>query len=395
MPNKIVTALQEQLKRKTLLLVNEERKRVASLIFENLDEAKKLTAGSLWKGLGGKPKDGKKPVTAKDLINTGKKPSWVKEGEVVEAAPAPAPLKPPMQATPPTAPKEKKKPAGNAKWNDDTRMPWPADYGKSSYRSGGGSALSHDYKKSGHGVDESEIFEDESHNTSAYGYKEHPLHKQFQKAGFHLDWSNHDDDGNNMHVYKKGNTAQHDNEKGEQKANHFTITSHHHDQNAFKPNWKEVHTPKGHQFGRDAFKETSGKGFPSLKQHLEGHKGKKEVTEDITPKPFDKNQLQGITRNHDSEHETNHPFHATLAKHGFNYDYTGSQGEHHYKHPNAHAIVSKNPYQNNKPMYSVTKHTGKGKTTGRIHHGGFGATKTGHSTAELENHIQKMKLKGE
>ena len=118
------------------------------------------------------------------------------------------------------------------------------------------------------------------------------------------------------------------------------------------------------------------------------------INEVVTDLPFDKNRVQGFAYKHDTEH-ANHPFHSTLEKHGFKYDHSGSQGEHHYSHPHAHAIVSKNPYQNNKPMYSVTAHKGKGKIVGQIHRGGFGATKTGDTPEKLEAHIGKMKLKEE
>jgi hypothetical protein len=112
------------------------------------------------------------------------------------------------------------------------------------------------------------------------------------------------------------------------------------------------------------------------------------LDEDVTTKPVNPSKdLQGITRNHDTEH-TNHPFHSTLEKHGFHYDYSGSGGEHHYKHSNpnhpvTNVMVNKNPYQNNKPMYSATN--------GRSH---GGATKQGHEPEKLAAHLSKMAAKG-
>lgn len=115
-------------------------------------------------------------------------------------------------------------------------------------------------------LNEETLLTETADDTSAYGYKEHPLHKDFKAAGMHLSWSNHDDDGNHMHVYKKGPNNEH--VKGPQPHGQHTITTHMNDHDAFKPNWRHIETPKGHLFGRDAFKETSGRGNASLKQHL-------------------------------------------------------------------------------------------------------------------------------
>jgi hypothetical protein len=103
-------------------------------------------------------------------------------------------------------------------------------------------------------------------NTSDYGYEEHPLHKHFKAAGFHLSHSNHED-GNHSHTYVKGHTTGVASSKPEDH-DHHSITTHYHDENAFKPNWKHTHTPKGFVFGHDRTNDYSGKGHESLKKHL-------------------------------------------------------------------------------------------------------------------------------
>jgi len=105
--------------------------------------------------------------------------------------------------------------------------------------------------------------------------------------------------------------------------------------------------------------------------------------EAVTEKPFDRNRLQGVTYNHDTDHDK-HPFHSTLEKHGFKYDHSGSQGEHHYTHSDPkHAVhnvmVRKNDYQPGKHQFTAA-HT---KTYG-------GAHKTGDSAETLTSHLSKM-----
>jgi hypothetical protein len=205
-------------------------------------------------------------------------------------------------------------------------------------------------------------------DTKAYGYKEHPLHKHFRNAGYHLSYSNHDADGNHTHQYIKG--QQPSSIEPSSKDYHSIITHHNDNPKTMKSSWRHIEKLKGHLHGRDPYKDISGTGHASLKDHLKSDSDyRSEETDPLiaaTLGYIDQQianaggSLQTLTEG-DAEHEkykdhTKNPYHQILTQHGFVHkstehkknrfaannpkaDYT----EHRYEHPGhgkSHVLIT-------------------------------------------------------